>query len=157
MVLHFKGEDYEEHDMMPKFGYSFDRDTFHGQFDTRQAALAEAMKALKQRTDVPEGIFVGQWIEPDPRSTDHAELIVNAMRDRWEMSSESGAYLSSVTDQEMADLDAELDRAIRAWLTKHHLLPSPVKVRGVSEHPVPNVHHVNVPAHQRETSMMGEA
>jgi hypothetical protein len=143
--------------MMPKFGYSFDRDTFHGQFDTRQAALAEAMKALKNRSDVPEGIFVGQWIEPDPRTTDHAERIIDAMRDRWDSSPESGEYLPAVSDQEMADLDAELDRAIRGWLTKHNLLPAPVKVRGVSEHPVPNVHHVAVPAHERETSMMGEA
>lgn len=143
--------------MTPKFAYSFDRDTYTGQFSTRQQALDAALVALRDRSDLPEGIFVAQWIEPDAQAGEHAEQVIECMRDRWRASPEQGEYLEHVTDQQIADLDFEIDRTIRAWLTKHGLTPRPSKVRAVSEHPVPNVHHVEVPAHERETSLMGEA
>ncbi len=141
----------------PTFAYSFDRDNYHGNYPTRQAALDAALKALRSRSDVPEGIFVGQWIQPDPQSTGHADSVLEAMRDRWHASSESGDYLASVNEHQAADLDAALDTCIREWLTKNALLPAATRLRAISEHPVPNVHHVPVPAHERETSLMGEA
>jgi hypothetical protein len=143
--------------MNGKFAYSFDRETFNGAFDSRQAALDAAMKVLRERSDMPEGIFVGQWAEPDPRSADHAESVVDAMRDRWANSGAEGAFLQKVTHQQLADLDHELDRTIRTWLAKHNLAPRPTKVRAVSEHPVPNVHHVAANMAEKETSLMGEA
>ncbi len=143
--------------MTPTFAYSFDRENYQGSFATRQQALDAALAALKNRSDQPEGIFVGQWVQPDPQSTDHAESLIEAMRDRWQASPESGEYLDRVTEQQHADLDHEIDRCIRTWLNKHDLLPAPIRVRAVSEHPVPNVHHVAVPEHERETSLMGEA
>lgn len=143
--------------MTPVFAYSFDRDTYTGQYPTRQKALDAALIALRDRSDLPEGIFIGQWVEPDPKASYHAEDVIECMRDRWRASPEQGDFLDRVTDQQLADLDAELDRTIRTWLTKHGLTPQPTKVRAVSEHPVPNVHHIEVPAHERETSLMGEA
>jgi hypothetical protein len=143
--------------MNPLFAFSFDRDTWSGSYPTRQQALDAALKALKDRSDVPEGIFIAQWVETDPQSTDHAEAVIEQMRDRWHASSEAGSYLDHVNEQQSADLDHEMDRCIRAWLAKHDLLPRPTKVRAISEHPVPNVHHVPVPTHERETSLIGEA
>jgi len=143
--------------MTPTFAYSFDRDNYHGSYPTRQLALDAAMTALKNRSDQPEGIFVAQWVEPNPQSSNHADNLIEAMRDRWQASPEPGDYLDGASEQQSADLDHEIDRCIRGWLTKHNLLPAPTKVRAVSEHPVPCVHHVDVPAHERETSLMGEA
>jgi hypothetical protein len=143
--------------MMPTFAYSFDRDTYHGAFPTRQAALDAALKALRDRSDQPEGIFVGQWIEPNPCADGHADRLIECMRDRWLSSPEAQAYLDDVTEQQAADLDTQIDHTIRAWLNKHGLFPKAVKVRAVSEHPVPNVNHVAVTKGERETSLMGEA
>src|SRR5690606_13651287 len=123
--------------MSPTFAYSFDRDTFHGSYTTRQIALEAALKALKDRSDAPEGIFVGQWVVPDPQTTDHAERLIEWMRERWSASTEQGPYLESINEQQAADLDHEIDRCIRTWLAKHELTPRLAKVRAVSEHPVP--------------------
>lgn len=141
----------------PTFGYSFDRDNYFGSYPTRQAALEAALQALKERSDVPEGIFIGQWIQPDVQSCGHAETIIESMRERWEASSESGNYLDQLNEHQIADLDASLNACIRDWLKRHQLMPAPTKLRAISEHPVPNVHHVPVPQHERETSLMGEA
>jgi hypothetical protein len=143
--------------MIGQFAFSFDRETFRGIYPTRQAALDAALKHLRERSDMPEGIFIGQWVQPDPQSADHAEAVIEAMRDRWENTGAESKFLSQITDQQLADLDHEIDRAIRTWLTKHDLAPKPTKVRAVSEHPVPNVHHVATNPNEKETSLMGEA
>ncbi len=143
--------------MIPTFGYSFDRDTFNGNFPTRKAALDAALQALGNRSDVPEGIFVGQWIEVNPQTSDHSDMVLDAMRDRWQASSQSGEFLNHVNEHDAADLDQTINQCLREWLAKHNLVPTATKVRGVSEYPVPNVHHVDTPKHERETSFMGEA
>jgi len=138
------------------FAFSLDRETFRGAFETRQQALDAAMAALQRRSDMPEGIFVGQWAEPDPQADDHAEAVVERMRDRWRATASEEKFLDAVSEQQLADLDYDIERVLRAWLAKHTLLPRPTKVRAVSEHPIPTVRHVAVST-ERETSVMGEA
>lgn len=144
--------------MTGKFAYSLDRETFSGAYDSRQQALDAAMTAVKSLPETPaEGVFVGQWSEPDVQSDDHAEAVVDAMRDRWRANGSSEEkFLEKPTEQQLADLDYELARTIRGWLAKHNLLPRPTKVRAVSQHAIPNVAHVPQ-AEEHETSMMGEA
>ena len=142
--------------MVGKFAYSFDRDTFRGAFDSRQAAQEAAFAALKQREDMPPGIFVGQWCEPNPQADHHADSVIADMKSRWKESGAEGKFLGQVTEQQAADLDYALESTIRAWLTKHELLPKPTRVRAVSEHRIPNVHHV-ADSTERETSVIGEA
>lgn len=139
------------------FAYSFDRETFIGRYPSREAALAAAGRALKDRADQPEGIFVGQWSEPDPQTDGHADNVLAAMHDRFAAATGDTGYLSVVGEQQAAALDTAIQTAIRDWLTHQNLTPRATKVRAVSHHPVPNVHHVEVPAGERETSMIGEA
>ncbi|MGC4031825.1 MAG: hypothetical protein QM754_08865 [Tepidisphaeraceae bacterium] len=139
------------------FAYSFDRETFHGNFATREAALAAAGQALRQRQDMPEGIFVGQWAMPDPQTDGHADPVLDAMRSRFQSATGESNYLSRVSEHDAADLDAALQRVIGDWLSKTGHAPRPTKVRAVSHHPVPNVLHVPDAVGERETSVMGEA
>ena len=143
--------------MTGTFAFSFDRETYRGTFESRQAALAAATEELKRRADLPAGIYIGQWAEPDPQSDHHAERVVAAMRDRFKIATGESKYLERPSEQELADLDYDLDRAIRGWLNKHKLTPKPTKVRAVSEHAIPNVLHVADASVGRETSVIGEA
>jgi hypothetical protein len=147
----------EQDTMTGTFAFSFDRETFRGTFESRQAALAAATEELKKRDDLPAGIYIGQWAEPDPQSDHHAEDVVAAMRDRFRAATGESKYLAKLDEQTMADLDYDLDRAIRSWLSKHKLTAMPIKVRAVSEHPIPNVVHVADLGGARETSVIGEA
>ena len=141
--------------MVGTFAYSFDRETFQGSFETRQAAKDAAFAALKKRQDMPPGIFIGQWAEPDAQTDHHADAVIAAMKDRWHRSGAEEAFLPHVTEQQAADLDYALEAAIRSWLSKHQLLPKPTRVRAVSEYGIPNVHHVAA-NEEHETSVIGE-
>lgn len=143
--------------MTGQFGFSFDRETYRGSYASRQAALLAATEELKRREDLPAGIYIGQWCEPDLQSDHHAEPVVQAMRDRWRQSAGEEKFLDKPTEQQLADLDYDLDRVIRQWLAKHSLLPRPTRVRAVSEHAIPLVRHVSEVAGARETSVIGEA
>lgn len=143
--------------MTGSFAYSFDQETFRGSYPTRQQALEAAARAVRDRVDQPEGIFVGQWIEPDPQTAGHAVPTIAAMRDRWHQAGGDRGYLDNVDEQTLADLDAALEQTVTAWLARHKLKPAATRVRAVSHHPVPNVNHVAVPAGERETSLIGEA
>lgn len=142
--------------MTGKFAYSFDRETFQGAYDSRQQAVEAAMAALKDLPEMPaEGVFVGQWCEPDVHADDHAEHVVSVMRDRWNNDGSEEKFLENPTEQQLADLDYELARVIRNWLLKHDLQPRPTKVRAVSQHAIPNIAHVPQ-GQERETSVIGE-
>lgn len=143
--------------MTGSFAFSFDRETFYGSYPTREAALAAAGRALKNRDDQPEGIFVAQWSVPDAQTDGHAEGVIVAMQDRSRQATGDTNYLDRVTEQQAASLDDALKTAVADWLARHDLAPKATRVHAVSHHPVPNVHHVAVVAGERETSLIGEA
>lgn len=140
-----------------QFAFSFDHETFVGNFATRNGALAAAERALLDRADQPSGIFIGQWVQPDPQTDGHAEALLTALHDRWQQTGVDAAALAGVSDQQAAGLDEEVGRVLTVWLSRHGLVPPAVRVQGVSHHPVPNVHHVDSPTVERETSLIGEA
>ncbi len=143
--------------MNPKFAYSFDRELFHGEFSTRQQAYEAAINALTSRSDLPEAIYVGRWAAQDLQTSDHAETIINNIRDRWESAYSNSNFLSRLNEQQVADLDYELDRTIRTWLTKHDLTPRLTSVQAVSEYPVPNVQNTAATNSQRTMSSIGNS
>ncbi|HEX8323101.1 MAG TPA: hypothetical protein VF595_04230 [Tepidisphaeraceae bacterium] len=143
--------------MTGSFAYSFDRDTYYGNYPTREAALAAAGRALKSRADQPDGIYVGQWSLPDPQTDGHAEGVLLAMCDRFAQATGDTGYLARVSEQQAAALDTALQTTLTEWLAKNGLTPKATRVHAVSQYPVPNVHHVDVPLEERETSLIGEA
>jgi hypothetical protein len=150
--------------MVGKFSFSFDRETFRGLHDTRQEALKKAVDKLPELDTSPEMIYVGKRVPVDPGSSGLAEMIIGAMRRRVrDTTGESTTqYLMHVNEHQLAELDDELDRVIRAWLQKHELTPTQSKVIAISEHPAPQSAGINgngngaVAAKQRGPSSSNE-
>jgi hypothetical protein len=127
--------------MVGKFAHSFDRETFHGSKDTRQDALREAFDLAVKQEDRPDTVYVGKRVPIDPGSSGLAEMILGAMRRRVReetgFDAASNQYLMRVNEHQLAELDDEIDRVVRAWLAKHGLAPTQSKIVAISEHPVP--------------------
>jgi hypothetical protein len=126
--------------MVGTFAHSFDRETFNGSQNTRQDALKEGFQKLPQLESSPDMIYVGKRVPLDPGSSGLAEMILAAMRRRVREQSEgsSNQYLMRVNEHQLAELDDEIDRVVRAWLTKHNLQPTQSRMIAISEHPVPS-------------------
>lgn len=122
------------------FAYSFDRESFLGSKDKRQDALKEALDKAAQQDTSPEMIYVGKRVPIDPGSSGLAEMILGAMRRKVREDAEfegSNDYLKTANEHQLAELDDEIDRVVRSWLTKHDLAPKQSKITAISEHPVP--------------------
>ena len=123
-----------------KFAYSYDRETFNGQHDTRQDALKTGLAKAPEQDTPPETVYVGKRVPVDPGSSGLAEMVLGAMRRRVRETTGDNSAADSlvrVNEHQLAELDDELDRVIRAWLSKHELTPTQSKVIAISEHPVP--------------------
>jgi len=122
------------------FSYSFDRETFHGNSDTRQDALKNALEKLNELSDSPEMIYVGKRVPIDPGASGLSELVISAMRRRVhdEIGGNEREYLMRINEHQLADLDENLSRIITGWLERYKLAPSHVKITAISEHPVPH-------------------
>ena len=125
--------------MIGKYAFSFDRETFRGTFNSRQEALKAALEAAAHEADSPATVYVACRAPLDPHAQGHAETLIQRMRRavRADVGPEGEAFLKLVSDQELADLDHEIYRTIRAWLSKHELLLPSGKLAAISEHPVP--------------------
>jgi hypothetical protein len=140
---------------MPKlFSYSFDRETFQGEFDTREQAVDAGIKAAEQLSGSIEAVFVGKRRPVDAQADRHADAVVDAMRTRMESRSGDSSYLAGVNEHILADLDASIEHAIVDWLARHRLAPA-ARFTAVSEHPMPlvAVHAPNTPGD--EVSFIG--
>ena len=64
------------------------------------------------------------------------------MRDRARSAAGEQAddYLRRVNDQEEAELDEMLEKAILSWLAKHDRMPKFYDVKSISEYPMPAPH-----------------
>jgi hypothetical protein len=123
------------------YAYSFDRETFAGSFATRKEAYEAAVNKASGMEDTPSEIFVGERLPADPQTSGHACEIIKSMARRARTASGDGAdeYLRRVTDQQEAELDEVIEKAILAWLTKHEMLPTFSSIKGISEYPMPTL------------------
>lgn len=125
--------------MVGKFAFSFDRERFNGQHDTRQDALKTALVKVSELENTPEAVFVGKRVPVDPGAAGLAEMVLAAMRHRMREATGGNAngYLMRVNEHQLAELDDEIDRVVKSWLTKHNLSSNHSRVIAISEHPVP--------------------
>lgn len=121
--------------MTTRYAYSFDRNTFHGSFSTRQEAYYAGLTRGNALTDKPEAIYVAERIQPSMQTGGHASQILREMRRRaeLEMGDPAEDWLKSVTGGQQADLDKMLGEAVLAWLRKHEYQPTFFAVRAISE------------------------
>ena len=125
--------------MIPQFAYSFDRTSFTGPFGSRQEAITAGIARSRELSGAIEAVYVGMIVQPDPQASGHAEEAIKNMvrRARGAAGESYEGYLTRVTEQQEAELDAAIEQSVLAWLQKHDLMPQFTKVRGVSEHPIP--------------------
>ena len=127
--------------MLPQFAFSFDRQSYTGPFNSRQEAIQAGIARARQLGAAGiDCVHVGLIVQPDPQASGHAEEVIKNMvrRARGAAGESYEGYLPRVTEQQEAELDAALEACILSWLKKHDLMPQFTKVRGVSEHPIPN-------------------
>src|SRR5690242_15351172 len=111
--------------MIGRYCFSFDRESFSGDFESRRAALEASFARAAEMHDTPGTVFIGQRAPIDPGIYGHAEEVIDRMRRVvFEAIGEPGAdYLARVGEHEQAELDDALAKTLRQWLSKHNLLP----------------------------------
>jgi hypothetical protein len=126
--------------MAGSFSYSFDRETFHGNFPTRQEALQQAIEKLHDWDNSAQVIYIGKRLPFDPASSGIGEMVLGAIRRRVRDEIGDGASqpLRRVDEHQLAELDEKLNQVIRSWMSQHDLLPTLTKITSISEHPVPS-------------------
>jgi hypothetical protein len=123
--------------MIPvRFAFSFDRERFDGNLDTRQDALKTALQKVPTLDSSPEAVFVGKRVPMDPGSSGLAEMILGAMRRRLREQAGEAAngYLMRVNEHQ----------------------PTQSKIVAISEHPVPQPSMQTSSRNGNEVSELGE-
>jgi hypothetical protein len=140
-----------------QFAFSFDRETFDGRFATRAEALSAGLARAAGLADVL-CVHVGEVIDADPQTTDHADLVLKRMHDRAQQvyGDTAAGYCRKVNDQEAALLDDMLAATIDAWLKKTDRQPTFCRFTAVSEHPIPPTSRYSEGELPREVSQLGE-
>lgn len=139
--------------MFKPFAFSFDRESFRGEFATREeAAEAGQAQALKMMSAV-EAVYVGKRVPTNPMADLHGDDVVKSMRRRMLTKTGDASYLAAANEHVVADLDASLEHAIIDWLKRNDLTPA-AKISSISEHPLPAV-HAHAPSSSDEVQMMG--
>lgn len=127
------------------YSYSFDRETYHGSFGSRDEALLGAHQALQDRTEMPEAIYVARRVPVDLHERGHAEALVAAIRDEARSHGGDVSYLRHLDRDDLDDLDASIARCVRNWAKRRELTPDVERFEAVSEHAVPLISHVEQP------------
>ncbi|HEX3358534.1 MAG TPA: hypothetical protein VHS31_16285 [Tepidisphaeraceae bacterium] len=142
--------------MSARYAYSLDRVTFVGEFQSRSVALQAAMAAAQVLADPPTEVYVGLKVTGDPQTTGHAQSVLRSMSDRARTATDSaGQYLRKVGEQEEAELDEMLSKALTNWLTKHNLMPTFFNIESISEHSVRSQTRVVSQSEQNEVTEIG--
>jgi hypothetical protein len=138
MIRAGHGENLGAAVMAMKYAYSFDREDYIGAYDTTDQALNDAVRRAEELSNPPTEIYIGTIVEADPQATDHAEQIIDSMNRRAhvEYGASAARYLKNIPPQQVKELDDALAATILAWLKKHNLMPSFVRVREIHQRPV---------------------
>lgn len=128
--------------MSAQFAYSLNGENYLGTFASRETAKSAAMAKASGMIDPPATVWVGERCDARAHVAGHAWQVISAMRNRaWETTGdEANTFLARITDAQVQELDADIARAISAWLEKYHLTPCETKLSAISEHPVPMPH-----------------
>ncbi|MEM6313494.1 MAG: hypothetical protein AAF743_05380 [Planctomycetota bacterium] len=134
------------------YSYSFDRETFTGRFASRDEALLGANEAVRDRSEMPEAIYVARRVPVDLFERGHAKDLVQAIRDEARSNGGDVSYIKHLDQDDLDDLDASIARCVRNWAKRRELTPDVEHFEAVSEHPVPLIAHVDQP----DTDEVGE-
>ena len=146
--------------MTDKFAYSYNGENYRGSFDGREEAFRRAMEYMGGLLTLPATIYVGRIVAADAHAKNLAPSVVREMASRARSRAGGPAgylaadYLSTVTPEQLRDLDASLEMSILGWLSKHGLAPTDFAVDSISEYATPPVRQVQ-PAKTDEVKELG--
>ena len=148
--------------MPARYAYSLNGENYTGAYDSREQALATALQAARDPSNVnpPQTVFVARRVEADPHAAGHAKSVLREMA--WQAHDEVGApaanYLQQLPQDQIDELDGAIESVLYEWLRKHELLPTYFKAEGISEHPVPPLPSMNGKASDsREVHQVGQS
>ena len=109
---------------MTKYAYSHDGETYHGQYDSPDAAAAEAVADLAASgKDLPgTKFYIGEAVTPS-KFWGAIDWIEHYERQHsYNVAPEDAVPYP--TDEQIAELEAEVDPILQAWLDRHELNPA---------------------------------
>lgn len=127
------------------YSYSFDRETFVGRFASRDEALLGAQDVLRDRSEMPEAIYVARRVPVDLFERGHGRDLVESIRHEARSHGGDVSYIKNLDKDDLDDLDAAIARCIREWAKRRELTPDVEHFEAVSEYPVPLITHVEQP------------
>lgn len=115
---------------LPSYAYSFNEEDYDGNFDSREAAIAEAFAENESASEV----WTGERVTPDRLVCE--EAVIDQVRDNT--TEESGdwadSYLTRVSKEAKDELQAELQAVWDRWEAKHDLAPTWFNVENPQRH-----------------------
>ena len=123
---------------MTTYSFSLDHAVWAGAYASRAEASEAGLAHAREVATPPETVYVGQRITPDDRSYGHASAILHTMRRRVleDNGDIADAFLRTVNEKQVADLDNALQLMIKQWLDRQGFSPNWVRYEAISEHPV---------------------
>lgn len=100
---------------MPKYGYSYDEENYHGRFATIDEALGAAAD------DDASVCYVCECVRPPAEELIDAELVIREITSADEYSLEAAENWPRATPETRQELTDALRRVIGEWLDKHRL------------------------------------
>lgn len=101
-----------------KWGYSRDEEHYHGDFDTKEEAIAEAL-ALEE-----ESFVVGQYRDPN-LEVDADRVIDQIVEEAYDAGGDCvEGWLSRIPQKQMDELSKKLSTVFQNWMVRHKYQPS---------------------------------
>lgn len=114
-----------------RYAYSYDEEYFRGEFESRGAAVAEAVAFGGSGY----GLWTGKIVPYVPRLDWLAGDVVDALRrEAGEESEHAESWLGNVAPEDKAELQKELEAAVTRFLAKPKNKPQFFMVDEVEEH-----------------------
>jgi hypothetical protein len=118
---------------MAKFSYSFNQENYHGDFETREEAIAEA-----EAEAVHGGatrFWTGEQVKPwQPEDIWEAYDWLEDVSCQDEYSIDAAEGWDESTKEQREELEAEVRKVMAAWLDRHDLRPKFWLIENVQEH-----------------------
>lgn len=102
------------------FSYSFDEESYSGEYDTREEA---AQEAFTERPEA-ESCYVGESKTPIPENYFTADDIIEVIQNQDDFLGEWAEDWPEANKEQRAELTEQLRSVFSAWLDKHNLRPS---------------------------------
>lgn len=106
--------------MQPQYGYSFDEEHYHGKFDSRDKAIAEARDSV----DFNGTVFTGELVTPSPEDFITGDVVIEHIACQDEFSgdwAEGWAEDATLYEKELTEM---LQKTVAEWVGKYNIRPT---------------------------------